>query len=191
VRQFSLFDPPPLALPGGLRLQPDFIAAEEEAELTGAFAELPFAPFAFQGWEGKRRVVSYGWRYDFTAGRALEAEPVPGWLDPLRRRAAAWAGLPGQALVQAMITEYAPGAPIGWHRDRPAFEDVLGVSFLSARDLRLRRRTGAGWERCAVRLEPRSIYLLRGEARTDWEHSILAGSLLRYSVTFRSLRASR
>ena len=155
------------------------------------FAGLAFAPSTFQGWEGKRRVVSYGWRHDFTAGLALEAEPVPSWLDPLRRHAAMWAGLPGDALIQAMVTEYAPGAPIGWHRDRPMFEDVIGVSFLSACDFRLRRKAAAGWERRTVRLEPRSVYLLRGEVRTGWEHSIPPAPLLRYSVTFRSLRASR
>lgn len=191
MSQLTLFaspDPPPPALPAGLAYQADFISADEERGLLERFAALPFAPFEFHGFQGLRRVVSYGLRYDFAAGRAFPADPVPDWLQGLRDRAAAWAGLRSEALAQTLVTEYAVGAPIGWHRDRPLYEDVIGVSLLSACVFRFRRKSGAGWERRSLSLEPRSVYLLRGEARTSWEHGIPPASKRRYSVTFRSLR---
>ncbi len=91
-------------------------------------------------------------------------------------------------MPHALITEYGPGAAIGWHRDKGVFSDVIGVSLLSPCTFRLRRRVGSSWERYSLIAEPRSAYLLRGEARTAWEHSIPAVETLRYSVTFRSLR---
>jgi alkylated DNA repair dioxygenase AlkB len=87
-----------------------------------------------------------------------------------------------------MITEYAPGAGIGWHRDRPQFEDVVGVSFLAPCRFRFRQRQADGWRRASFNAEPRSAYLLRGPARRDWEHSIPRLQTLRYSITFRSFR---
>lgn len=191
--QLALFEPARAipSEPEGLAYAPDLITPLEEAQLVARIEALPFAPFAFQGWEGKRRVVSFGWRYDFNDARLHEAEPLPDWLAPLRDRAAAFAGQPGEAFVHALVTEYAPGAGIGWHRDRPQFGDVVGVSLLSACTLRFRRKAGAGWKRAPLLTEPRSAYLLRGEARSVWEHSIAGVEALRYSVTFRTLRAAR
>ena len=112
---------------------------------------LPFKPFEFHGYLGKRRIVSFGWRYDY-AGRALRAsEPIPDFLEPLRQRAAAVAGLDVQHLQQALVTEYDTGVTIGWHRDKPMFEDVVALSFLSTCRLRLRRKHGARWERWSTR----------------------------------------
>ena len=188
VLQPSLFADPDPELPPGMRYTPDLLSPNEEAALVERIEALPFAPFAFHGYEGLRRVASFGWRYDFSAGRADRIDPIPDWLEPLKARAAAWAGLAPEALEQALVNEYAPGAPIGWHRDRPVFEDVIGVSFLSPCVMRFRRRSGAGWDRRAAPLAARSAYLLRGEARNDWEHSIAPAKSLRYSVTFRSRR---
>jgi alkylated DNA repair dioxygenase AlkB len=133
-------------------------------------------------------VVSFGWRYDFDAEELRGTDPIPPFLLPLRDAAAAFAGLAPAALGQALLTEYGPGAAIGWHRDKAVFGDVVGVSLASACVLRLRRGDGAGWERSSLRLEPRSVYLLRGPSRSEWEHSIPAVDDLRYSVTFRTLR---
>ncbi len=113
---------------------------------------------------------------------------MPAFLSNIRARAARFAGLPGADLQQVLVTEYRPGAAIGWHKDRSVFGEVVGISLLSACLFRLRRKAGAGWERASLRLEPRSAYLLRGCARTHWEHSIPAVAELRYSLTFRNLK---
>ena len=160
----------------------------ERDRLTDAFAVLPFAPFAFHGWLGARRVVSFGWRYDFSRARLDEAAPLPAFLEPLRDRAAAFAGVPAAAIVQTLVTEYQAGAGIGWHRDRPQYDKVVGVSLGAPCRLRFRRRTPDGWERRHLDLAPGSAYLLDGPARADWEHGITPMTALRYSVTFRTLR---
>ncbi len=186
--QFDLFGAPAAGLPEGLRYAAGVIAADDAERLVGAFAGLPFEAFDFHGFKGNRRIVSYGGRYDFSASRLRQAEPVPDFLQPVRAAAAAFAGLAPEALAQAMVTEYAPGAGIGWHRDRPEFDKVVGLSFGSEATMRFRRRRGEGWERAKLPLEPGSAYLLDGSARQDWQHSIAPGDRLRYSVTFRSLR---
>jgi alkylated DNA repair dioxygenase AlkB len=93
-------------------------------------------------------------------------------------------------LVQALLIRYDPGAGIGWHRDRPVFEHVLGISLGAAATLRLRRRSAGGFARAAASLAPRSIYHLTGEARHAWEHSIAPLQVTRWSITFRSLSQS-
>lgn len=186
--QFDLFGAPARDLPEGLRYAPEVIPAEAQARLAEAFAALPFEAFDFHGFKGNRRIVSYGGRYDFSASLLREAEPIPEFLLPVREAAAAFADLAPQALAQAMVTEYAPGAGIGWHRDRPEFDRVIGLSFVSEATMRFRRRRGEGWERAALPLAPGSAYLLDGPARSEWQHSIAPGDTLRYSVTFRSLR---
>jgi alkylated DNA repair dioxygenase AlkB len=188
--QPDLFGVAPPSLPDGFRYQPDALSPAEEQALIAAFAGLEFRPFEFHGYLGKRRVAFFGWRYDFT-DRVLEpAEELPGFLRPARARAAEFAGLSPADLLHALITEYQPGAEIGWHRDRPDFDQVIGLSLLSPCRFRLRRRTADGWSRAHVELQPRSAYLLSGPARRDWEHSIPGGEGLRYSITFRSLRGS-
>ncbi|HEX8586021.1 MAG TPA: alpha-ketoglutarate-dependent dioxygenase AlkB [Allosphingosinicella sp.] len=175
--------------PQGLGYRADLISPGEEQALAVRMAELPFRAFEFQGFLGNRRTVSFGLHYEFNGSGLHEAEPMPEWLLPIRDRAAAWAGLAGEALRHVLITEYAPGAGIGWHRDRPVFEDVVGLSLLAPARLRFRRKAAEKWERKAVTAEPRSAYLLRGPAREEWQHSIAAMEALRYSITFRSLRA--
>jgi alkylated DNA repair dioxygenase AlkB len=187
--QLSLLEPPS-TLPEGFVYRPELISDASEAELIAQFAGLPFREFQFHGYYGKRRTVSFGLHYDFGDMKVHESGPIPDFLLPLRDRAAGFAGADAEALRHALVTEYAAGAPIGWHRDRPVFGDVIGVSFASACRFRFRRKRGSGWERAAVTLEPRSVYLLRGPVRSEWEHSIPPAEERRYSVTFRTVRAA-
>jgi alkylated DNA repair dioxygenase AlkB len=191
-QQLALFEPqsdePPTAMPDGFRYAPDVIDAAEEARLVASFADLPFKEFEFHGFLGKRRVVSFGYRYDFNGGGLKDAEPMPQFLLPVRQRAAAFAALPPDRLAHALITEYRPGAAIGWHRDRPNYDDVIGISLAAPCTFRMRRKRGASWDRVAMRLPRRSICLMRGPARDQWEHSIPAVDALRYSITLRTLR---
>ncbi|ALJ08373.1 MULTISPECIES: alpha-ketoglutarate-dependent dioxygenase AlkB [Brevundimonas] len=173
--------------PDGLRYEPALVTPDEQAALVAAFAGLPFAPFEFHGWLGARRVVSFGWHYDFTRGRLDEAAPLPFFLHDLRDRAAHFAGVNSTLVAQTLVTEYAPGAGIGWHRDRPQYDKIIGVSFETPCRMRFRRKAGAAWERRYLDLEPGSAYLLDGVARREWEHSIPPLASLRYSVTFRTL----
>jgi alkylated DNA repair dioxygenase AlkB len=186
-------------LPEGMVYAPELITPGEETELASLMAQLPFAPFQFHGFEGNRRTISYGFHYAFDGSGLRETVPVPEWLLPVRTKAAALAGLQPQALEHALLIEYAPGAGIGWHRDRPAFGDVIGISLLAPARLRFRRKLVPGaaggaagkWERKNVLAEPRSAYVLRGPARGEWEHSIPPLDALRYSITFRTLKAQR
>ena len=184
---FSFF-PPPTGQPEGLDYRPDFISAEEERALLSAFEHLPFRAFEFHGFLGKRRTVSFGWHYAFDGSGLRKTEDIPDWLIPARDRAAELAGLPADAFEHALLLEYGEGAGIGWHKDRPVFGDVVGISLLAPARLRFRRKSGDKWERFALTAEPRSAYLLRGSARSEWEHSIPGVEGLRYSMTFRSLR---
>ncbi|HEX9965433.1 MAG TPA: alpha-ketoglutarate-dependent dioxygenase AlkB [Allosphingosinicella sp.] len=187
--QPDLFEKPPPPAPAGLVYAAGLVGPDEEEALAGRIAALPFKPFEFHGFTGNRRTVSFGLHYAFDGSGLREAEPIPDWLRPLRARAAALAGLEPEAFVHALVIEYAPGAGIGWHRDRPVFGDVAGISLLAPAPLRFRRRAGAKWERFTLTAEPRSAYLLRGEARHEWEHSIPPVETLRYSVTLRTLKA--
>jgi len=188
--QLSLFQSRGAAAPVGLLYRPEFIGADEERSLAERLSGLPFKPFEFHGFTGNRRTISFGLHYAFDGSGLQEAEPIPDWLRPLRERSAALAGREAEAFVHALVIEYPPGAGIGWHRDRPVFGDVIGLSLLAPAPLRFRRRAGGGWERFTLTAEPRSAYLLTGEARHQWEHSIPQLETLRYSVTLRSLIAS-
>ncbi len=185
--QLSLFDLQP-DLPDGFRYRPDVLDEGEEHALVAEIERLPFKAFEFHGFSGKRRVVSFGWRYDFGEGKLHEAEPIPEFFHPVREKAARFAGLDERAFKHLLVTEYEPGAAIGWHRDRPIFGEVIGVSLLAECTFRFRKKAGAGWERASLRLAPRSAYLLRGSARSEWEHSIPGVERLRYSLTFRNFR---
>ena len=144
--QLDLFAPAP-ALPPGLRHWDEAVPREEERALLAAFAALDFAAFAFHGHVGRRRVVSFGRAYDFEREALRDAPPIPPFLLALRGRVAALAGLAPETLGQALVTEYPPGAAIGWHRDKAVFGDVLGVSLGAPCLFRLRRRAGASSSR--------------------------------------------
>jgi len=194
--QLSLAGVPTPRPSGGRRIEPpegfrhaeDFLDRDAERDLLEKIRPLPFKEFEFHGYLGRRRVVSFGWSYRYDERRLQAAPPIPPFLLALRERAAVFAGLPPESFAQSLVAEYRPGAPIGWHRDKPEFEDVVGVSLLSACRLRFRRKSESGWERWTHEAEPRSIYLLRGDVRNRWEHSIPPVASLRYSITFRSLR---
>lgn len=183
--QLTLLEPAP-ALPEGLKYRGDLVSPAEETALIEDIAVLPFRPFEFHGYLGNRRTVSFGFRYDYSDRAVHAAAPIPSFLLPLRDRAADFAGIDADELQHALVTEYARGAGIGWHRDRPVFADVIGVSLLAPCRFRLRRKDGDKWQRAALDLAPRSAYLLRGPVRHDWQHSIAPMEDLRYSVTFRS-----
>lgn len=172
----------------GLSYANDVIDPDNERGLITRIEAADLTPFQFQQWEGKRRTRSFGWTYDFQTGRFAPGEPIPDWLTPVRDLAADFAGLEAAALEQALILHYGVGAGIGWHKDRPVFEHVIGLSLGAAATLRYRRRTVAGFERASADLQPRSIYHMRGEVRDDWEHSIAPMDVPRWSITFRSLR---
>ncbi len=174
------------AVPEGFVYRDNVITVEEEQALIELFSELPFKPFEFHGFLGNRRVVSFGWRYDFSSAVLQPSNLIPSFLLSLRERAAVFANVPSDTLQQVLINEYAPGAGIGWHRDKAMFEDVIAISLGGSCTLRLRREQGSGWERAAQTVHPRSAYLLRGPVRHEWEHSLPPVDRLRYSVTFRN-----
>ncbi len=178
-------------MPEGLRYHPHVLSVEEEEALARELEALPFKPFDFQGFLANRRVVSFGYRYDYGSRSVVEAAPFPSFLEPLRRKVGAIFGRPAEAFQQVLINEYQPRAGIGWHRDKAEFDDVVGVSLLHPCNLRFRRKSGARWERASLTVEPGSAYLLSGPARTIWEHSISALDRLRYSITLRTLSAKR
>ena len=179
-----LFDAP---LVPGLAYAGQLIGPDEEARLIRAIETIELSPFKFQGWEGKRLTHTFGWRYDFDDRSFAPAEPMPDWLVPLRDKAGEFGGIDPAEFVHALVTRYDPGAGIGWHRDRPQFGKVVGVSLAGPATLRFRQRSGSGFRRASIGLAPRSAYLLSGEVREHWEHGIAAHDALRYSITFRTL----
>ncbi|AQR73674.1 alpha-ketoglutarate-dependent dioxygenase AlkB [Sphingomonas sp. LM7] len=171
----------------GLGSRDALVTPDEEQRLIDAIDGLDLHPFRFQGWLGKRLTTSFGWRYDFDDASFTQGTPLPEWLLPLRGQAAGFAGLLPGDLEHALVTRYDPGAGIGWHKDRPVFEHVIGVSLGNPATLRFRRRRPGGFDRFAAPLAPRSVYHLTGAARHEWEHSIAPMEAPRWSITFRSL----
>ena len=188
----TLFDPD---IPPGFEYRNDFISPDEEADLTAQTARLDFANFEMRGVIARRRVAFFGRSYD--SGRAA-TPPIPAFLLPLRNRIAEWAQVDAGAFVMALVNEYAPGAPIGWHRDAPQYGIVGGLSLLSACRMRFRPyvspgalATSALGRRTStheITLERRSAYLMTGPARDAYEHHIPPVASLRYSITFRTAR---
>jgi alkylated DNA repair dioxygenase AlkB len=152
ITQHSLFPP---GLPEGFYYQNELLSPDEERALVEKFAPLPFREFEFRGFLGKRRIVSYGWRYDFNVRELREAEEIPTFLLDLRQKAAKFAGLEEGYLKHVLVTEYSPGSAIGWHRDRDEFNDIIGLSLLTPACFALGvRRTilGARLDRAAASL---------------------------------------
>ena len=179
-----LFDAPVIP---GLTYRDEIVDPAEEQALLERLMPLDLAPFRFHGWLGNRKTRSFGWRYDFDDASFSPAEPLPEWLEPLRERAATFAGLRPEEFVHVLLARYDPGAGIGWHRDRDVFEKVVGISLHTPARLRFRQRTATGFRRVNLDVARRSAYLIADEARWDWEHSISPGEELRFSITFRSL----
>jgi alkylated DNA repair dioxygenase AlkB len=185
--QFDMFADAPV-IPGFSQAG-EFISPDEEEQLIARIDGVELPPFRFQGWLGKRRTASFGWRYDFDDASFEPADPIPDWLLPLRDRAAAFAGLKADDLSQAAINLYVPGAGVGWHRDRPLYEHVVGVSLGAPTVMRFRQRSGGGFRRATVPLPPRSVYRLSDEVRHAWEHSVPEQDATRWSIMFRNLSA--
>lgn len=177
------------AVPEGLLYEPALISRTDETVLVEHVRELPFREFEFHGYLGKRRVVSFGWKYDFSSQRLQKADEIPDYLLSLRALAALFAQQEPEAFQQVLVSEYADGAGIGWHRDKAVFGQVVGISLLAPCTLRFRRKVSGNWERANLHAEPRSAYHLSGPARSEWEHSIARVDTLRYSITFRSMAA--
>ncbi len=172
----------------GFVYRDDFITGPTELDFLERIRALDFHEMKMRGVVAKRRVIHYGVKYSFETFKVSEGPPLPGFLLPLREEAAAFAGVESAALAEALITEYSPGAAIGWHRDAHPFDIVVGISLLSACRFRFRRGKVRAWETVEVPLRPRSAYVLTGAARSEWEHSIPSVKELRYSITFRTLR---
>ena len=184
MTQADLFADPLIA---GLDYRSAFIDPEEERALIERLDAINLAPFRFQGWLGNRKTQSFGWRYDFDDASFNPTEPIPHWLHSLRDKAAAMADVEPAEIVHVLTARYDPGAGIGWHKDRSVFEKVVGISLGSPAILRFRQREGPSFRRVNLPVDPRSAYLLSGEARYDWQHRIVPGEALRFSITFRTL----
>jgi DNA oxidative demethylase len=178
----------PSERPEGLAYEPELLSGEEERGLLAAVAALAYEPIVIRGRAARRVARHYGLGYDYEARTPQPGEPLPEWLLPVRARAAALAGHAPEELVEALVQRYPAGATIGWHRDAPAFGTVVGFSLGGACRLRFQRGKGAERRVWELPLEPRSGYVLAGEARTSWQHSIPATKEERYSITFRTLR---
>lgn len=177
--------------PEGFRYLPGFLTEPEERDLLLVVQSLPFETVLFRGYEAKRRVVHLGHRYDFELRGVNPGQPIPALLLELRTRLAPIGGRPAERYEEVLVTEYRPGAAIGWHRDAPAFgSTVLGVSLHAACRMRFRRSLEGDWVTWETAVEPRSAYLLSGAAREVWQHSIPPVAELRYSITYRTVRAA-
>lgn len=192
--QPDLFGTAAPALPAGMRYETEFLSREEELHWIAFAQAQPLAEMDYKGWQAKRRVASFGGKYDYVANRLGEGPPIPAALDALRERVALWLGVAPDAFTQVLVAEYREGTPLGWHRDVPDFEDVVGVSLLSEAVMRFRPYPPDAPKRSDIlklAIEPRSIYLLRGPARWEWQHSVAPTKALRYSITFRTARPRR
>jgi alkylated DNA repair dioxygenase AlkB len=190
MRQATLFGITP-RLPSGMVYQPEFISADEEARLLEEITRLPLTEAKYKQYTAKRRIMSYGASYDFSSNELLPAGAIPSFLDFLRERLAHFAEVPVSQFSHALVAEYKIGTQLGWHRDVPEFEIITGVSLGGPSRMRLRRyrpKKGRNVEALSLELEPRSAYLMRGEARWGWQHSIPPTKSLRYSITFRTRR---
>lgn len=192
--QPSLFVPESISLPNGFVYRPDFLTCSEEEELLGYFLDLPFEHSRLGEYVAKRRLIGFGWGYDFRKEALVEGPPLPPFLQPLQRKVAKWLDIPTWRVAEALITEYTPGAAIGWHRDNESFEHIIGISLSGSCRMRLRpsswRLHGRRRDRSDVvvlPLAPRSSYLMQGDSRWKFQHSVSPVSELRYSITLRTL----
>jgi len=189
--QPDLFAAADTPLPDGMRYEREFLTRAEETALVRFVASLPLKEMNYKGYTARRRVASYGGRYDFSANQLEDAAPLPPELEPLRARVSAWLGVAADAFTQVLVAEYRQGTPLGWHRDVPDFEDIVGVSLLGEGVMRFRpypHHAPKKSDLLKLVVEPRSIYLLRGPARWAWQHSVAPAQTLRYSITLRTPR---
>jgi alkylated DNA repair dioxygenase AlkB len=174
--------------PEGLVYEPELLSVEHEARLLHELESLRFDPIVMHGRAARRTARHFGLDYDYEARTPQPGEPIPDWLLPLRARAAELAGHEPEELAEILVQRYPEGSTIGWHRDAPAFGTVVGVSFGGSSRLRFQRGKRENRRVWELQLEPRSGYVLSGDARRSWEHSIPPTPELRYSITFRTVR---
>jgi alkylated DNA repair dioxygenase AlkB len=184
-KQLALFESQP-SEPEGLRYAADFVSPAIEEKLILAIQTLPLQPFQFGEFEGKRRVASFGFRYDYALRQLRSADPVPSWMAEIVSKVETFGGA-GIRIEQVLCTEYEIGVGIGWHRDKADFEKIFGLSLGSACRLRFRRSEGKKWDRLTLDVKPRSLYMMDGASRQIWEHSIPPVQAPRYSITFRTM----
>jgi alkylated DNA repair dioxygenase AlkB len=180
-------------LPPGFCYCPDFLVPEDEAALIEQIGQLPLRNAQYKQFTARRRIASFGGSYDFSSNELVPAGPIPPFLHPLRERIAEWTKRPARSYSHALIAEYSPGAPLGWHRDVPEFEAIAGISLRGRCRMRLRPHPPQKGRRdltIALDLEPRSAYSIVGTARWGWQHAISPTRELRYSITFRTLRGT-
>ena len=176
-------------MPPGFVYTPDFLTPDEEHALLAEIETYPFHEVRMRGQIARRTVIHFGWDYDYEGWKIHPTAPPSPQLRALADRCATAAEIEPESLQQFLIARYPPGATIGWHRDAPMFgSPVIGVSLLSPCTMKLRRKIGETYEVEKQILEPRSLYLLGGEARTKWQHSIPPIKELRYSISMRTLR---
>jgi alkylated DNA repair dioxygenase AlkB len=178
----------PLEEPKGLVYQPKLLTLDEERKLLDVLLGLRFDPIVLHGQTARRTARHYGLSYDYGARKPIPGEPIPDWIEPLRHRVASFAGGTPDDYVEVLVQRYPSGSTIGWHRDAPAFGDVVGLSLAGSARLRFQRGKGDERRVWEVLCEPRSGYVMSGPSRTSWQHSIPPTQELRYSITFRTLR---
>lgn len=195
--QAKLFDLP-AALPNGLVYRPDFLSPDEEEVLLAYIQNLPLFNAPYKEYTAKRRILNFGWSFDFRHGRLIPGPPLPRFLESTQRKIAKWLQVPHAHVAEALITEYSPGTQLGWHVDNEAFDKIVGVSLGSWSKIRFRPLTSQKNHRMflarqaekymiSLELEPRSAYIMQGEVRWQWQHSVMPVPDLRYSITFRTL----
>jgi alkylated DNA repair dioxygenase AlkB len=176
-------------LPAGFTYEPGFLEATEEVLLIALIAGLPLEAAKYKTYTARRRVISFGGSFDFDSNRLLPSAELSAGFHPLRERVADWLEVPAETLVHTLVAEYQPGTPLGWHRDVPDFEEVIGISLGSDAVMRFRPYPPIEPKRSSVlrlNLEPRSIYRMRSSARWEWQHSVAPVAGLRWSITFRT-----
>jgi alkylated DNA repair dioxygenase AlkB len=193
MSQASLFDTEETAFPPGMRFEPDWLGVDEEAALIDAVRTLALREAQYKQYTARRRVASFGGKFDYDNNRLLPAPPIPPAFEPLRERVSRWLGVAPALFSQMLVAEYAPGTPLGWHRDVPDFESIVGVSLLGHGEMRFRPwppTAGRPADLRSLQLPPCSAYVLEGPARWQWQHSIVPTRALRYSISLRTARGS-
>ena len=178
--------------PEGFEYVPQFLTALEEKSLLEEIAKLSLSSFVFQGFEARRKVASFGYDYSFDKRSLSKGKDIPTIFNPLIAKVASYLSLTPDLFEELLITEYPVGSVINWHRDAPPFDIIVGISLHADSVFRLRpyekKRQGRG-SIISIPLKRRSLYIIRGSARTDWQHSIAPVKEFRYSITLRTLKS--
>ncbi len=193
MQQGFLFAPDALPDLPGLRFVPEFLSAAEERDLLSAIESLTLVEAQYKQYTARRRVASFGGKFDYDSNELRPAPPIPDSLAPLRERVARWLGADPSRFEHMLVAEYRPGTPLGWHRDVPDFESIVGVSLLGTARMRFRpypHPPGRSSKSTTLELPPRSVYVLEGAVRWQWQHCIAETTELRYSISLRTRRGA-